>query len=249
MTAHYTGNNVIYKDKVTAEVVKQIQQVFHATKPFEYNYVIGQEENNDIYEFAGEYKAAHSAGENTDSVGVLFLLGVGEKPTWTMINKWRWLREHLISKGLLSSSAIQLPHKLMPGAATSCAGPQIDAVWKELIQPYKENMQVLPIRIFDSRPWGVKFKPGTGVMPLESYVSSIPKTVKKLRLGITAVNPVGEGYVTLWGGGPIPNISNLNYTVQNAPITNYTEVNVSGHQFNYYVHTETDLIFDVFSCE
>lgn len=134
MTAHYTGNSIMYRDKVTTEVVKQIQRVYHNSKPFEYNYVIGQENNDEIVEFAGKFQAAHSAGENSEAFGVLFLLGVGEDPTPLMIEKWRWLRDVLIADGSLRPDVDQRMHKDMPGAATACPGNVAD-FWPEFLKP------------------------------------------------------------------------------------------------------------------
>lgn len=141
MTAHYTGNYVDYTDKVTTDVVLQIQRIFSDTKPFEYNYVIGQESNNEIYEFAGKFQAAHSGGENSISFGVLFLLGVGENPTPLMIEKWRWLRDVLIADGSLRPDVDQRMHKDMPGAATACPG-NIQFFWPEFLKPYDKEIAV-----------------------------------------------------------------------------------------------------------
>lgn len=135
MTAHYTGNNIDYTGKDAAEVTRLIQQVFYATKPFEYNYVIGQNEDDVIVEFAGKFQAAHSGGENADSFGVLFLLGVGEDPTPLMIDKWRWLRDVLIASGHLRPDVDQRMHYQMPGAATACPG-NIRNFWPEFLKPW-----------------------------------------------------------------------------------------------------------------
>jgi len=140
MTAHYTGNYVDYTDRVTREVVLQIQDVFGSTKPFEYNFVIGQEDNDEIYEFAGKFRAAHSAGENDESFGVLFLLGVGEDPTPRMIDKWRWLRDVLIADGSLRPDVEQLMHFQMPGAATLCPG-NIRDFWPQFLLPFHPPIQ------------------------------------------------------------------------------------------------------------
>lgn len=139
MTSHYTGTNVDYTDRVTTEVIHQIQRIFSDTKPFEYNYVIGQEANDEIYEFAGKFRAAHSAGENDTAFGVLFLLGVDEQPTELMIKKWQWLRDVLIADGSLRPDVDQRPHYAMPGAATTCHGPHLDAVWSQMLEPYEEK--------------------------------------------------------------------------------------------------------------
>jgi hypothetical protein len=143
MTGHYTGNNVDYTGKDAAEITRQIQRVFSTTKPFEYNYVIGQNEDPFIIEFAGKFMAAHSGGENGDSFGVLFLLGVGEEITDLMIDKWRWLRDVLIADGSLSPNVEQLQHRQMPGAATACPGASVIRRWPEFLLPYSDKPPVI----------------------------------------------------------------------------------------------------------
>jgi hypothetical protein len=142
-TAHYTGNNIDYTGKDAAEIARQIQRVFSASKPFEYNYVIGQEDDDRIIEFAGKFQAAHSGGENGDSFGVLFLLGVGEEITDLMIDKWRWLRDVLIADGSLSPNVEQLQHRQMPKAATACPGESIIRRWPEFLLPYHNTQPVI----------------------------------------------------------------------------------------------------------
>jgi hypothetical protein len=140
MTGHYTGNNIDYTGKDAAEITRQIQRVFSTTKPFEYNYVIGQNDDDQIIEFAGKFQAAHSGGENGDSFGVLFLLGVGEEVTDLMIDKWRWLRDVLIADGSLSPNVEQLQHRQMPGAATACPGASVIRRWPEFLTPYIQTV-------------------------------------------------------------------------------------------------------------
>ena len=146
MTAHHTGNNIDYTGKDAAEIARQIQRVFSASKPFEYNYVIGQEDDDRIIEFAGKFQAAHSGGENGDSFGVLFLLGVGEEITDLMIDKWRWLRDVLIADGSLSPNVEQLQHRQMPRAATACPGASIIRRWPEFLPPCSQPVipQTIP---------------------------------------------------------------------------------------------------------
>ena len=146
LTAHYTGVNVDYTARVTPEVVRHIQAIFSTTKPFEYNYVIGQEADDDIFEFAGKYQAAHSGGENSIAFGVLFLLGTYEPLTDLMIDKWRWLRDVLIADGSLRKSVLQVPHGDMPGASTSCPG-LVRERWGELILPWTPTGVSDPIDI------------------------------------------------------------------------------------------------------
>jgi hypothetical protein len=136
MTAHYTGNNISYGGKDVAASIRLIQSVFAKTKPFEYNYVIGLPEDDLVYEYAGTFQAAHSAGENSSAVGVLFLVGVNDAVTPTMINKWRWLREQLALQGVTVRVVDQKMHYQMPGAATACPGNSIKSLWQQFLLPY-----------------------------------------------------------------------------------------------------------------
>ena len=154
LTAHYTGNSIKYKGRSPIEITLQIQEVFEDTKPFEYNYVIGNTDDLDIIEYSGKHQAAHSADENDDAVGVLFLLGVGERLTDRMIDKWRWLRDVLIFDGVLQPVPDQRTHKRMPGARTACAGASVDARWPELPLPWQAPTQTpVPAEEEDMNPY------------------------------------------------------------------------------------------------
>lgn len=171
ITAHYTGNNVDYTDKATADVVRQIQRVFYASKPFEYNYVIGQADDDEIVEFAGKFQAAHSAGENADAVGVLFLLGVGEPLTDRMVDKWRWLRDVLIFDGVLKPGVDQRMHFQMPDAATQCPGPVRDR-WAEMLLPWSAPVTapiITPDLSEEDEVTPYILKPPTGTRDAESF--------------------------------------------------------------------------------
>lgn len=137
ITLHYTGvsSRGYAKADVKAEVLR-IQKNFSATKPFEYNYVIGQTNDTFIYEFAGKFQAAHSAGNNADSFGILFLNAVNEPLNCVQINKYRWLRDVLKYVGLLQLNAQELPHNNMRGAKTLCPGTLVRRALPDLIKPF-----------------------------------------------------------------------------------------------------------------
>jgi len=146
-TGHYTGVDVIYGDigDTPAEIRAVHDYSVRAKKPFEYNYVIGTDEDDLVYEYAGPFQAAHSAGENGISIGVLFMLGTNEYPTDTMIRKWQWLRDVLVWFQVLANPPEQRPHREMPGAATACFGPHLYARWPQMLQKYQApQMAPLP---------------------------------------------------------------------------------------------------------
>lgn len=138
ITVHYTGSKGTYGDPGDTEVeIRAIQAyAISAKKSFEYNYIIGMDENKYIYEYAGAYLAAHSAGENSEAYGILMLNGISEPPTETQINKFRWLRDLLKFTGSVRPDVNIRQHNQMPGAATACPGSLIIARWNDFLAPY-----------------------------------------------------------------------------------------------------------------
>lgn len=264
LTCHYTGVSVQYRNRSTPQQILNIQRIFATTKPFEYNWVIGNENDDKVYEYAGNFQAAHSAGNNSVSHGVLMLLGIGEAPTPLMIEKFKWLRDLLIFTGGVRADVATTPHKNMPGARTSCPGDAIMSVWPQILAPRipeptapsvvvvppsdnnkvgKMNYNFTPVRIFDSRAWGNKFAVGEHTMPVAG--ANIPPGATAVAVTVTAIDGSGGGFVTLWDGGGMPGISSLNYESGPKAICNSTAVRVSNGQFKIYVSSPVHLLFDV----
>lgn len=138
ITVHYTGSQGKYGDPGDTEAeIKAIQAyAIAAKKSYEYNYVIGMDENQWVYEYAGNHMAAHSAGENDESYGILMLNGISEALTATQIDKFRWLTALLKFVGAVKPDVEIRQHNQMPGAATACPGTLIKSVWSDLLKPY-----------------------------------------------------------------------------------------------------------------
>jgi hypothetical protein len=245
MTAHYTGNNIDYTGKDAAAVTRQIQSVFSKSKPFEYNYVIGQEDDDRIIEFAGKFQAAHSGGENGDSFGVLFLLGVGEEITDLMVDKWRWLRDVLVADGSLSPNVEQLQHRQMPGAATACPGASIIRRWPEFLTPYTQPLSgdilmnlgfnMIPqFRSADTREWPkAKLTPGT-VYRFDTG-TSVPDNAVAVTATVTTVGQEAGGFVSVaTPGQPIGGTSCNNYSgdVSQGAVANTTLIPCANGTFD-----------------
>jgi len=141
MTIHYTGVNVTYGDAgdTVNEILALQNYAVLAGKPFEYNYIIDQDDSDRIYEYAGTFRAAHSAGENDIAVGVLIFNGTAEPMTDKQVRKVQWLRAYLIETGILQASVDTRPHRQMPGANTACPGQLILNRWAEIVTPYHQT--------------------------------------------------------------------------------------------------------------
>lgn len=138
VTYHWTGVNVNYGDVGdTAAEIRAIESwARSAGKPFEYNYVNHRDPDNKIFEYAGEFRAAHSGGENSVAIGILQLLGVKETMTELMVEKLKWLNDVFRYFKMEDSGTLHLTHRMMPGAATSCAGENIQWWLPEFSKPH-----------------------------------------------------------------------------------------------------------------
>ena len=146
-TIHYTGapsNFADFNDSITE--LRGIQAYAASPQkmtPWEYNYAVDTQGN--LLEYAGEYQAAHSSGENEEAYGVILLLGTGDFPTGAMIETVRFLRSRLVGQGRLSAGHQMLQHNQMPGAQTSCPGPNVIADWAEFTEPYTVEEIEVPL--------------------------------------------------------------------------------------------------------
>lgn len=145
LTGHYTGvsrevrGQVRYPpDMDTAHYLRVLQRWAQgAGKSFEYSVVIPPTVGRpEVWEYAGDYRAAHTAGWNSRAYGVLFVNGIGQPLTDAQVVAWRWWRDVLKAVGKLNDRVQQVPHREMPGASTTCWGDEIDGVRWRLLAPY-----------------------------------------------------------------------------------------------------------------
>lgn len=161
LTVHYTGAGVWLDPDDTPSELRAIQNYAQsAGKGWEYNWVIDGQ--GVIWEYAGQYQAAHSAGENDVAIGVLLLVGFKgiypnhveywEVPTPPMIQAVRELRAWLVATHALAGSHEMRQHNQMPGAITPCPGPQVVAHWAELTAPIEEDDDMAAVFYSNSEP-------------------------------------------------------------------------------------------------
>jgi hypothetical protein len=162
ITHHWPGVDVRYATVDVTKFVRNLEAVMAARgKPNEYNYVIGPQDDGLVHEYAGGYAGAHSAGENLDSVGCLFLVGIGESITDAQIVKYQWLRDRVLKPyGIVRSWPEETPHGDMPGANSQCPGPTVRAAGPRLrlayIEPLPPEADVKPIvTTWEGEPWPI----------------------------------------------------------------------------------------------
>lgn len=125
-TVHYGGAGTSWTDHgdTLAEAVSIEEYARGANKPNEYN-SIGDTEGQTV-EYAGPFRAAHSAGENGTAWGHLCLYGLEtltEAEAQGLIRSCRRARAQALDAGYLTPDHRVKGHGDMPGAATPCPGP------------------------------------------------------------------------------------------------------------------------------
>jgi hypothetical protein len=123
IVVHYTGVNRSY---ASADLAKTVQSI-HRWRANEYNFVIHMDGR--IAEFAGAYQAAHCAGRNATSYGVLFLNGNNDPCTDAQVASFRWLVDVLKWTQGVATGARIVQHGQV--AATACPG-RVKERWAEL---------------------------------------------------------------------------------------------------------------------
>lgn len=141
LTGHYTGAKIQYAGTDTAAVLRALNIIFADIKPNEYNWVVDQQ--GAIWEYAGDYMAAHSLGNNDVAIGVLILCGIGERPTDACVLAFRQLRYDLILRRRLAPSVRTIKHRDMGTTATQCPGYAVEGRWTEFLVPWSPPV-ILP---------------------------------------------------------------------------------------------------------
>lgn len=125
---HWLGEG--YPAQMTDEQVLQSVQRFHQRTrgwgDIGYNYAIGRSAR--IFEGRGLHIGAQAEKQNSRSIGVVFLVGVGEAVTPEMLASFVRLVDYLRSQGWTRDGrVVVLPHHDSPTASTACSGPQLIA--------------------------------------------------------------------------------------------------------------------------
>ena len=148
-TVHYTGlqprqiwfsnNGVFNTIEDVFKFLERLEEVARRSgKPYEYNTLIPvmADGSSHVIAYADEYRAAHSAGENSIAHGTLIIAGVGQDVPDGTILAFQWWNAVLEASGRLQANSLVTPHHDMPDAATACPGVKIDGVMPRLRAPY-----------------------------------------------------------------------------------------------------------------
>jgi hypothetical protein len=148
---HYTGNLSPLSTADMAAVVQAMKnlesQAIANDKSNEYNYAIFAlaDGTGVIAEYAGRFMAAHSTGNNHNSIGCLFYLGCTRADAQghplafqampdPMVRAYRVLRDVVLTgQRMIDAHTAQVFHKNLPGASTVCPGDGVASRRSDLL--------------------------------------------------------------------------------------------------------------------
>lgn len=86
----------------------------------------------------------------------------------------------------------------------------VKASWDSDLSGETSFYTVTPCRVLDTRPSSPLLSQVTRVIPVGG-LCGIPSTAEAVAVNITDVSPTGSGFVTLWPGGTMPQVSAVNF--------------------------------------
>jgi glucose/arabinose dehydrogenase len=108
---------------------------------------------------------------------------------------------------------------------------------------------VTPVRVMDTRKnLGVSVgKPkAKSITVLRFPAGMLPAGTKAVSVNITGVDPESAGFITAWGPGPQPDVSNLNFAAANETVANAAVLPVTENgEVSFYTDVAAHLIVDL----
>lgn len=203
---HYTADRRANRD--TATYLRAMQRSYVDHRGYSLGYSVAVDQDGISWEIRGtDHMPAANVGYNDRTFVVLELVDWQDEANPLMIAKTRdlvaWARQQ---------AGRRIPvvgHRDI--AATACPGTGLYAQIKaNVFEPtptpeYDVKLIDPPTRIYDSRRQGGRFADGETRKVATGQRGAV-------FVNVTAVEGAGDGgFLTLWGTGPMPDVSNLNY--------------------------------------
>lgn len=235
---HYTADKRANRD--TAQYLRNMQRSYVDNRGYSLGYSVAVDQNGVSWEIRGtDHMPAANVAFNDRTWVILALVDWQDEANPQMVDTIRrlvaWAREQT------GKNTPVVGHRDI--ASTRCPG---DGIYNQIkngtFDPVPEDltMRIInpPTRVYDSRKQGGPFKPG------ETRKVQVGKNAAAF-VNVTVVNAAGDGFVTVWGDGPMPDVSNVNYeTRQTICNTSWVPVNGDG-TINVYTFAGCDVLVDV----
>lgn len=244
---HYTAAK--NADSDTARWLAQMQRSYVNGRGYSLGYSCAIDQTGVCWEIRGtDHIPAATKGENGHTFAILQLVDWQNPANPAMIERTRRLVSDLRAHNQMTITghrdwgATRCPgdgvyHQIETGTfepvstpptppAPPTPGPEFDM---RLINP--------PQRVFDSRSQGGRLRDG------ETRRVSVGQT-GPVFVNLTVVDPSGAGWLAAWGDGPLPSVSNVNYT-HGVTIANSAWVPTLNGQIQLYVSASADVLVDI----
>lgn len=255
---HYPGSASLYEPMTNDEMIRSLQRSqgqYLSSRGYSYGYSVVASQSGSLWAVRGMegypgvrvYNPASNPGKklsagNFNDISRSIQIAVGgqneatpeavasvnaliaTRPTWDV-------RVHS-DVDYTQCAGIGVTHQVRTGVIGHQSTPPKE---EELMNP------ITPVRISDTRAYGVKLAPGTHVFDLNPSV--IPSQAKAVALNLTVLNSDGPGFLTVWPNGQRPETACVNFgaaEVANGAIV----VGCEGRKVSVYSNTPIDLIVD-----
>ena len=240
IAVHYTAMPVMPDD--TAQVLANIQRDYAQNRGYSIGYSVAVDQAGVSWELRGvDYRAAANRGMNARTFVILCLVDGADPANPAMVAKVRDLVAQFRAESPLPGNIVG--HRDI--GATACPGDGLyGQVTGDVFEPQttEDDMKVLPIpaRLYDSREDGHEVMgPGeVRIIPVGSHDAVF--------VNLTATETINPGYLTAWGDGPRPGVSNLNWDASDVTIGNTSWVPVADGGFiHIYNRSGSHVIVDL----
>ena len=241
---HYPGHDGVGND--TARDLANSQRYYAENRGYSLGYNVIVDRAGVLWEARGiDFQNAANKGANNTSVSVQLRVNLDEPGSAAAVARVRrfvadmerWCGHSLTVQG----------HRDV--GSTACPG---EAIYNQIEQGEFEPrltppnttedlaMRIVspPQRVYDSRSTN-------DLLPAQT-VRSIPVGYETgaVFVNITVTGQTSAGYLTAWGAGPMPDVSNLNYGTENLCNTSWVPVDGRGH-INVWSYSATHVIVDI----
>lgn len=237
VVVHYVGAEV-NSDPITW--LRNNQRYYATNRGYSLGYNAVVDRDGIMWQVRGlEYRNAANKGANNTSVSVLQLVSGDEAANGLQVARTRRFVSDM--ERWCGRRLSVLGHRDV--GATACPG---DAIYNQIRQgefdPSADKdltMKIVspPRRVYDSRE-------DDNPLPAQT-VRAIPVGQESgaVFVNLTVTGQNASGYLTAWGAGAMPDVSNLNYGVKDICNTSWVPV-VDGH-INVWAYSATHLLVDV----
>jgi len=241
VVVHYPGHDGVGDD--TARDLANSQRYYAENRGYSLGYNAVVDRAGVLWQVRGlEFRNAANKGANNTSVSVQLRVNLDEPGSAAAVTRVRRFVADM--ERWCGHPLTVLGHRDV--GATACPG---DAIYNQIttgeFDPSADKdltMKLIdpPQRVYDTRKQTGRFNDGE-----TRKISVGQPNAKAVFVNVTAVNPNNTGFITMWGAGPQPDVSNVNYKLGDI-VCNTSWVPVAGDgTIQIYSYAATDLLVDV----